>query len=122
MKPTIRYWLADLLRRKRKEPARFKYTRVEIMPTRFDPDIVYVIGDDECQWAAVLLCPCGCGETIHLSLVTDTAPSWRVQKHKRGRVSLLPSVWRTVGCKSHFIIYHGHIFWCRDDYDDWSKE
>jgi uncharacterized protein DUF6527 len=69
---------------------------------------------------AVLLCPCGCGETIHLSLATDATSSWRLQTHRGNRVTLLPSVWRTVGCKSHFIIYRGHIFWCSDDYEDWN--
>ncbi len=88
------------------------------MPHHLEPDIVYVIGDDECEWAAVLLCPCSCGETIHLSLVTDAIPSWKVQLHEGKRVTLLPSVWRTMGCKSHFIIYRGHIFWCASE--DWA--
>ena len=116
MTPRFRYWLAQLLRGARGEPSRFRGARVEFPPQRLTADIVYIIGDDECQWAAVLLCPCGCGDAIHLSLATDSRPSWRIQEHRGGSVSLLPSVWRTVGCKSHFIIYRGRIFWCTDAY------
>jgi hypothetical protein len=32
-------------------------------------------------------------------------------------VTLLPSVWRDSGCKSHFIVWHDTILWC-----DWHIE
>jgi hypothetical protein len=120
MKPIFRYWLAQLLRGARKQPPRFKGIRVEFAPQRPESNTVYVIGDDEGEWAVVFVCPCGCGQQIHLSLATDARPSWRVRQHARGRVTLVPSVWRTVGCKSHFIIYRGHVFWCADGADEWG--
>ncbi len=37
-----------------------------------------------------------------------------------GAATLLPSVWRTTGCKSHFIIYKGRLIWCSSDY--WGND
>ena len=30
---------------------------------------------------------------------------------------MYPSVWRTTGCKSHFIVWRSRIYWC-----DWHEE
>lgn len=118
MRRLFRKWLADWLRSHRREPARFRMERREQNPQTLQPDVIYQIGDDECVWAAVLQCPCGCREAIHLSLVRDSKPSWRIQAYKNGDVTLLPSVWRTVGCRSHFIIYRSRIIWCLSEHQD----
>lgn len=73
---------------------------------------LYLIGGPT-PWSAALLCPCGCGDVIQLSLLTDDSPSWRLQWESGKRPSLQPSVWRTTGCHSHFFFTHGRIVWCR---------
>jgi hypothetical protein len=59
-----------------------------------------------------MLCPCGCGETLHMSLLPDSHPKWKLLRHDDGTVSLHPSVWRTKGCRSHFFLRNGMIVWC----------
>jgi hypothetical protein len=107
-------WIGRLFRTSRHGRESFLCQRVETLPARLSDMTLYVLGDDECEWAAAMRCPCGCGSTIHLSLARDATPSWIVRRHRDGTASLLPSVWRTVGCKSHFVLYRGLIFWCRN--------
>jgi hypothetical protein len=73
---------------------------------------LYLIGNGV-PWAGALLCPCGCGEVIQLSLLPDDSPSWTVSFDRDGFPTLSPSVWRTKGCRSHFFLRHGRIAWCR---------
>jgi|SRR6266487_3443518 len=89
-----------------------RWLRVEKFPQSFEGHAVYILGDDECVWAAAMICPCGCGELIQLSLVPDASPYWRIKMHWNKLVSLSPSVWRTIGCRSHFILWRGRIYWC----------
>lgn len=114
--PTLRLlfaqWLKKLWRTVRRNPPQFDLRRVESHPANLEPDIVYVIGDDECSWGAALVCPCGCRAVIQLSLVTDASPSWAVKQHQDGTFSLIPSVWRTKGCRSHFIVHRSRLLWC----------
>ena len=109
--------MADWLRHHRREPAQFRLQKTKRLPDVVHSNVIYQIGDNECAWAAALRCPCGCKDVIHLSLVSDAQPSWIIQKHKNGNVTLLPSVRRTVGCKSHFIIYRSRVIWCLHDVD-----
>jgi hypothetical protein len=51
--------------------------------------------------------------TINLDERTDKA--WRLYRSERG-LTLFPSVWRTTGCRSHFIVWDDTIFWM-DGYD-----
>lgn len=115
MSSKFRKALARLLRLARRKPPQFEARFVMAVPPSPQPNTVYVVGDDESVWAAALVCPCGCREIIHLSLVRDARPSWRVQTHRNGIVTLLPSVWRTTGCRSHFVIYRGHLLACQAD-------
>ncbi len=117
MSPKFRKALARLLRIARRTPPQFKARFVKAVPMSAQPNTIYVVGDDECVWAAALVCPCGCREIIHLSLVRDASPSWRVQVNGEGVVTLLPSVWRTTGCRSHFVIYRGRLLSCRKEPD-----
>lgn len=78
--------------------------------------IVYLIGDPGNEWAASFVCPCGCGEIITLNLLRQAGrPTWRVQIGLGDVATLVPSVWRKVGCKSHFIIRDGETIWCGNE-------
>ena len=88
-------------------------SRVEDAPDVVNQGIIYLIGDAPKPWAASFLCPCGCGETISLSLISTDQPSWRAKISKNGLISLSPSVWRTRGCRSHFFILEGRVVWAK---------
>jgi len=108
----LRRWLAGWLRVSRKRPAQFSTCAITEWPEAPLPNILYRLGDSECEWAAGLQCPCGCQAFIQLSLVEDASPSWWIERKESGEFTLMPSVWRTVGCRSHFIIYRSRILWC----------
>jgi hypothetical protein len=105
----VRHWAAARTTR----GPRIRYQHVEDFPDFFQAGTLYVAGEEPHQWAAAILCPCGCGEAIHLNLLKDASPSWILRKHADGSVSMMPSVWRTKGCRSHFLIRHGRIQWFR---------
>lgn len=63
-----------------------------------------------------LACPDGCGEMLTVNLDRRSGPAWRFYRDA-DRISVYPSVWRTTGCKSHFIVWQSRIYWC-----DWHEE
>lgn len=84
------------------------------LPNHLKDQVIYVVGEGEHLWYAAMLCPCGCGETLQMSLHREGRPRWELKRHSDGTVSLTPSVWRKVGCRSHFFLEHGQIKWCPD--------
>jgi len=73
------------------------------------------------KWA-LFLCPCGCRSVITLSLQPVHQPHWVVRIGKGDRPSMRPSVWRDIGCLSHFWIEDGRIYWCTDSGSrPWSR-
>lgn len=90
----------------------YRAQRIEDLPDIFKPLTVYLVGEDDHLWAAALICPCGCGERIELNLLPQARPCWSVERHPGGTVTLMPSVWRQKGCKSHFFVRNGRIDWC----------
>ena len=63
-------------------------------------------------------CPCGCGEIVVINVDPRTGKAWRLRRSMDG-VTLLPSVWRTTGCRSHFVLWENRVWWCRlDDEND----
>lgn len=90
----------------------YKTVMVEELPDKLAPKILYVAGENGHVWFAAMICPCGCGETLQMGLLKDTRPSWVVETDVQGRPSLSPSVWRKVGCRSHFLLKCGRINWC----------
>jgi hypothetical protein len=85
---------------------------VEDLPDRLQSQHVYLLGDpDGPPWSAAMLCPCRCGQVIQLSLMTNDRPRWRADVQQNGTVTLHPSVWRTKGCFSHFVLRRGRIHW-----------
>lgn len=98
-------WLARFRRR-------YAAIHVDDDPETTSPYSVYVVGEDGHHWYVAFGCPCGCGETIKLSVIPGDRPGWQVREHWSGTVSLSPSVWRQVGCKSHFWLRKGKVRWC----------
>ena len=85
---------------------------VEELPDCLDTNTIYVAGENGHFWFVAMLCPCGCGATLHMSLLADARPRWLLTRHEDGSVSLTPSVWRQVGCRSHFFLVRGKVQWC----------
>lgn len=97
---------------KKKPPALYGYEFSEDMPETVRKWVVYVVGGEKQHWAACLKCPCGCGSTIHLNLLREANPCWRIRiKHER--VSISPSIWKLQGCLSHFFIRNGSVLWAK---------
>jgi hypothetical protein len=109
-------WLWHLLAGSVQQPAkadeRYRLARVEDLPDAPAARTLYIVGEEPHAWAAAMLCPCGCGDPIQLSLLEEASPSWRVIKEEDNTMSLMPSVWRRKGCQSHFFLHHGKILWC----------
>lgn len=104
-------WLATRGRRPRVRL--FRGERVEDLPDQPDPFVLYIAGSGNNAWAASMVCPCGCKETIELNLLQQIRPRWELTENANGTVTLHPSVWRNSGCQSHFILSEGTIHWCQ---------
>lgn len=81
------------------------------------PDVVatktlYLVGEGGDYWLAVMKCPCGCGADIQLAMSPNSRPRW-IFRGELGRPTLVPSVWRKSGCKSHFVLREGKVTWCK---------
>jgi hypothetical protein len=89
--------------------------RFEVSEGRFPAKLhrrrIYVLTEDGEPWEARLICPCGCGEALDLSLLRDDHPTWTMKADAHGRATLHPSIWRHVGCRSHFFVRGGRIRW-----------
>jgi len=96
----------DRLKRGRPQ---FHVTNVDDMPERLNDGMVYVVGSRQNPWAAVFLCPSGCGARVELNLLGEVSPAWRVVRHPDNTASIWPSVHRKVGCRSHFWIERGYV-------------
>src|SRR5258705_113612 len=102
-------WIGGLFRRKQKQ---LKSAMVEELPDTIDTDTVYLVGEGKHLWFIAMICPCGCGETLHMNCLPDSRPRWSATRHLNGTVTLHPSVWRRVRCQSHFFMRKGVIYWC----------
>ncbi|WP_246471270.1 DUF6527 family protein [Aminobacter carboxidus] len=60
-----------------------------------------------------MLCPCGCRRVLHMNLLADERPCWRLTRHDDGTTTLHPSVWRKTDCGSHFWFRRGRVEWYR---------
>lgn len=103
----IRRWFSDAFR------PPLLGASVEDLPDVLEANTVYLVGDLGEPWSAALICPCGCGEAIRLSLIKNDRPRWKATQQPDGAVTLHPSVWRTKGCESHFILRNGRIIWAK---------
>jgi hypothetical protein len=107
----IRRFIAWLTQLFAAGPAYRLKVNVEV-PDFTDAKTVHLIGENASYWLAVMQCPCGCGNVIQLPLSGDDGPRWSVSG-TRSAATLSPSVHRTTGCRSHFILRRGNIIWCR---------
>lgn len=111
----MRGWWARALGWFSPKTRQYQLLRVNVaLPAQLRDRVLYVIEEDGIDEQAALLCPCGCGAVLHLNLLSDERPRWLVAVDQSGRPSLQPSVWRKVGCRSHFWLRHGTIDWCRE--------
>lgn len=77
-------------------------------------DVLYLVAPGQRPKWALFQCPCGCQSVITLSLQSVHQPHWSLMNSSANRPILSPSVWRDVGCLSHFWIKDGRVFWCQD--------
>jgi len=92
----------------------FVVQRCEDEPDSVAPGIVYIVGEKGHEWTASFVCPCGCSQTVRLNLIGHkNRDTWQVFGNRRGTATIVPSVWRYVGCRSHFVMRKGKIHWCK---------
>jgi Family of unknown function (DUF6527) len=97
--------------------SRLRVQRVEEFPDVPAPGVLYAVGEGPHIWFAGMLCPCGCGDFLKLSLLEESRSFWTLVIHRNGSATLWPSVVREVGCKSHFNLRRGRIeWWVSNDY------
>lgn len=84
----------------------------ERLPQMLRKRTLYVVQEDGFEEQAALLCPCGCGRTLHMNLIPDERPCWTRTQHNDGTSTLHPSVWRQKDCGSHFWFRRGRVVWC----------
>lgn len=102
-------WLRDWLR------VRFRTEHIkEDAPDRPLIRTLYVVTEDGAPWSVAMLCPCGCGETLHMNLLPDERPLWKLAVDAGGSGTLHPSVHRMKGCRAHFWFRAGKVYWCGD--------
>ena len=53
------------------------------------------------------------GRVLHMNLLPDERPCWRVTRNVDRTVTLHPSIWRNKDCGSHFWLRNGRIRWCQ---------
>jgi len=84
----------------------------EFLPNKLSSTILYIVQEDGFYEHASMICPCGCGEILHMNLIPDERPLWKIIKNSNGTISLHPSIWRKNGCRSHFWLRNSCIYWC----------
>jgi hypothetical protein len=84
------------------------------LPSKLKKRTVYIVAEDGFEEQAAMLCPCGCTYVLHMNLLPDDRPLWRVSRHADGTASLRPSVWRKKDCRSHFCFRKGRVIWVGD--------
>jgi hypothetical protein len=108
----IKVWLRDRLR-----PCFTTEYVNEDAPEQPKARTLYVVTEDGDLWSAAMLCPCGCGEMLHMNLLPDERPVWHLTIHGDGVSTLHPSVNRMKGCRAHFWFRRGRVYWCTDWYE-----
>jgi hypothetical protein len=86
----------------------------DTLPQSITPNTLYVVQEDGFLEQAAMQCPCGCKRILHMNLLPDERPCWKLTRHSDGTATLFPSVWRKKDCGSHFWFRKGQVFWCND--------
>ena len=92
---------------------KYYYSEGEELPEKIAKKEVFVSGTLERNWVIVMICPCGCGDKIYLNTLQSEQPYWKITHNTKG-LSILPSIWRSKGCKSHFFLSKGKIIWAQN--------
>jgi hypothetical protein len=95
---------------------KIKYEFVKDLPNYIKDERIYIIKDGINPDSLAFKCPCGCDSIIFLNLLKDAKPCWKFRITKKGNITISPSVWRKIGCKSHFFIREGRIDWVKERY------
>jgi len=89
----------------------YKSEYVSDVPKKPEPDKVYILGGAKNPFLSVLRCPCGCGESLHMNLLSSRDPCWELFVEANGSVTFKPSLWKKTGCRSHFHLTNGKVKW-----------
>jgi len=85
----------------------YNYKFIEEEPDKLEGDIIYI----RANFALVMICPCGCGEKLYMNLnKASLNAKWDFKIEDK--ITIIPSINRTVGCKSHFWVKNGKVEWC----------
>jgi len=91
------------------------YTDVLPEVSEIKEKTIYIVGEKGYYWLAAFKCPCGCNDLIQLNLLNHASPSWKIINDNNPKISILPSIDRNVGCKSHFSIKNSRVLEWRDN-------
>ncbi len=94
----------------RKKETTYKFVSVVESPIDLKKDTIYWVGEPRYKWVIMLVCPCGCGDTIHLNLLPECEHQWTIKVRKK-MVTISPSINRRHSCGSHFSIIRGRLEW-----------
>jgi len=92
---------------------KYQFRFLEESPKKISKNTIYIIGDSKNPWVLIFKCPCGCKDVIHLNLLREAEPNWKFRISFQNRISISPSIYRTIGCHSHFHIKDGRVNWAR---------
>ena len=87
--------------------SKYSISKYDDVPLNTNKYTIYLIED----WSIYFKCPCGCTNGIQLNTLTESSPNWSYRINKNN-ISIHPSIRRVKGCKSHFWIKKGKVFWC----------
>lgn len=91
----------------------YKFDFVEEIPLIEKNNIIYIVGVENQPWLLAFKCPCGCQSLIQLNLLKESYPCWNFRIYKKNKISIAPSIRRTIGCRSHFIVNKSKIDWVK---------
>jgi len=93
-------------------PRRIRVVDGDSLPAKLPRRDLVLARDGGDDWCVGMRCPCRCGRVIELLVIAEAVPRWDLSIDKRGAPSLSPSVWLKTGCRSHFWIRQGRVYWC----------
>lgn len=110
-----KYW--GYLRWRIKSDVTYSVDFVQDLPESVSSNTIYVVGEKPFYWQIALRCPCGCRELIQLNLIKKSYPQWEFSVNSNNRITIYPSIWRTRGCESHFIIRNNQCYLVLDNHE-----
>lgn len=88
----------------------YHFQFIDDVPDEPKEKVIYFVGEKDYYWQFVMICPCGCNSLLHMNLMKDQEPHW-MYKVDNNFITIIPSIDRKVGCKSHFFIRSGKVIW-----------